>query len=164
MAIRVPPVDAGADELGIEERFFDERAPDGVEQQNVRAGLGRQMQVRFPGDLRPSRIDHDEARPPPGSLPNSGADDGMTLGHVGADDKGRGVSKPVEDEVEQLRKQLEDTSGDPVLRILAHAVLMLVDVTDRLADEVGELNEHAAKTAGCLDYLTDHLHEVGQPA
>lgn len=67
---------------------------------------------------------------------------------------------------DEIRTQLSDLSTPRDVpgndERLARA--LQIEATLLLVEAVEQLNESAKLTARCLDYLTDHLHEIGKPA
>lgn len=47
-----------------------------------------------------------------------------------------------------------------MLGLLVESNLLVVEAVDRLTDSN---DKHAGKTASAIDYISDHLNEVGQP-
>jgi hypothetical protein len=62
---------------------------------------------------------------------------------------------------EMRREILSISVGNPTRMggLIAESLLLLVEAVDRLTDSH---DEHAGKTAAAVDYISDHLNEIGE--
>jgi hypothetical protein len=65
------------------------------------------------------------------------------------------------DALRKILREAADTYHERRLGAIGEGILLLVEAVDRLTNAV---DEHGSKSAAAIDYISDHLNEIGEKA